>query len=302
MSRRRASLTAQQIAGLLVAAAAEPELRPLLDDPDQPWSARFLAAAGPLARLRLRAWRTGWTRRRVFRFSEDRAPGAVLFILLRRRWVHGELLDWLERTPRPAQVVSLGSGLDPTPWVLSPRFPGVSWYDLDLPAVQAAKRRAGGTDATPAVRLLDVDLLIDRPAAALEGTGFSPEAPTFWLAEGLLPYLPGPIVERLLGEVRALSAPGSRLVVTVLDREACARAEGPVARLLRDLERLGEPVLSAVPRDGLGAWLASRGFGRVAVLGHEELRREFLGGDPAPPLLDAELLVRAEIEPHCAGP
>ncbi|WP_197502535.1 class I SAM-dependent methyltransferase, partial [Mycobacterium scrofulaceum] len=42
-------------------------------------------------------------------------------------------------------------------------------------------------------------------------SGFDKSAPTAWIAEGLLPYLPPEAQDRLLDNITALSAPGSRL-------------------------------------------------------------------------------------------
>ncbi|PNW71476.1 hypothetical protein CHLRE_16g655900v5 [Chlamydomonas reinhardtii] len=56
-------------------------------------------------------------------------------------------------------------------------------------------------------------------AAALKPHGFDPALPTVWVAEALLYYMPLPAAARLLAAAAALSAPGSRLVATVLDRE-----------------------------------------------------------------------------------
>jgi methyltransferase (TIGR00027 family) len=57
-----------------------------------------------------------------------------------------------------------------------------------------------------------VDLRHDWPAA-LRDAGFDPQAPTVWLAEGLLPYLPAQAEIDLFDRVTELSAPGSRLAV-----------------------------------------------------------------------------------------
>lgn len=47
--------------------------------------------------------------------------------------------------------------------------------------------------------------------AGLRAQGFDPAAPTAWIAEGLLTYLPPDAQDRLFDTVTALSAPGSRL-------------------------------------------------------------------------------------------
>ncbi len=75
-------------------------------------------------------------------------------------------------------------------------------------------RHWGRTGPSPAHNMsrCRIDLREDWPAALIEA-GFDPEQPTAWLAEGLLPYLPGEAQDRLFELVGAHSAPGSRLAV-----------------------------------------------------------------------------------------
>jgi methyltransferase (TIGR00027 family) len=55
-----------------------------------------------------------------------------------------------------------------------------------------------------------VDLREDWGAVLIE-RGFQPYVPTAWLIEGLLPYVPSAAQRRLVSNLTALSAPGSRL-------------------------------------------------------------------------------------------
>ena len=57
-----------------------------------------------------------------------------------------------------------------------------------------------------------VDLRDDWPAALI-AAGFDPAQPTAWLAEGLLPYLPGDAQDRLFDMITSHSAAGSRIAV-----------------------------------------------------------------------------------------
>lgn len=66
--------------------------------------------------------------------------------------------------------------------------------------------------ATPTCerRTVAIDLREDWPAA-LRAAGFDSSAPTAWIAEGLLIYLPPEAQDKLFDNITALSAPGSRL-------------------------------------------------------------------------------------------
>jgi methyltransferase (TIGR00027 family) len=112
------------------------------------------------------------------------------------------------------QAVILAAGLDVRGyrrgWV-----PGTSLYELDLPKVLEFKTDVlaeHGVAATTSVHALPVDLRDDWPTV-LTAAGFDPAQPSAWLAEGLLPFLPGAAQDLLFQRVAELSAPGSRFAV-----------------------------------------------------------------------------------------
>jgi methyltransferase (TIGR00027 family) len=116
--------------------------------------------------------------------------------------------------PGVRQVVILASGLDARAHRLD--WPAATvLFEIDQPEVLAFKSRAlADLGAHPRVdlRRVTVDLRDDWPAA-LRAAGFDPAAPTAWIAEGLLGYLPPDAQDRLLDLVGGLSAPGSRFAV-----------------------------------------------------------------------------------------
>jgi methyltransferase (TIGR00027 family) len=111
-----------------------------------------------------------------------------------------------------AQVVILASGLDARSYRL-PWPARTVVYELDQPAVIDFKTRTlRDLGAEPAAihRPVPIDLRDDWPAA-LQAAGFDAAAPTVWLAEGLLVYLPPEAQDRLFDQITALSAPGSTI-------------------------------------------------------------------------------------------
>ena len=111
------------------------------------------------------------------------------------------------------QVVLLAAGLDTRAHRLD--WPaGTNVFELDQPQVLEFKDRVlTEQDATHPNCLrcvVTVDLRADWPTA-LRQAGFDPHAPTAWLAEGLLPYLPEQAERDLFTRITSLSAPGSRL-------------------------------------------------------------------------------------------
>lgn len=112
------------------------------------------------------------------------------------------------------QVVILAAGLDTRGYRL-PLPAGTAVYELDQPAVLAFKSGAlADRGVRPAAELhhVAVDLRDDWPTA-LQDTGFDGAAPSAWLVEGLLPYLPAAAQALLFERIVALSTPGSRVAV-----------------------------------------------------------------------------------------
>ncbi|WP_063045593.1 class I SAM-dependent methyltransferase [Nocardia pseudovaccinii] len=110
------------------------------------------------------------------------------------------------------QLVIPAAGLDARAY----RFEwpvGTTVFELDLPKVLEFKESAL-RDFPPAAdrRAIAVDLRQDWPAA-LRDNGFDLAAPTAWLVEGLLRYLPADAQDRLFDNIVASSAPGSRIAI-----------------------------------------------------------------------------------------
>jgi methyltransferase (TIGR00027 family) len=108
------------------------------------------------------------------------------------------------------QAVILASGLDARAYRL-PWPDGTVVYEIDQPRVIEFKTSTLadlGAAPTADRRAVGIDLRDDWPAA-LRAAGLDTTAPTAWLAEGLLIYLPPEAQDRLFDSITALSAPGS---------------------------------------------------------------------------------------------
>lgn len=116
------------------------------------------------------------------------------------------------------QTVILASGLDARPYRLW-WAPGTTVYEIDQPHVIESKTqalRALGVTPTVNRRAVGIDLRQDWPMA-LRQVGFDAAQPTAWIAEGLLiGFLPPDAQDRLLDDVTALSATGSRFAADYL--------------------------------------------------------------------------------------
>ncbi|MGH3553024.1 MAG: class I SAM-dependent methyltransferase, partial [Mycobacterium sp.] len=110
------------------------------------------------------------------------------------------------------QAVILASGLDSRAYRLD--WPAQTVvYEIDQPQVIDFKTTTLfgiGAQPTATRHTIPIDLRADWPAA-LQAAGLDTTAPTAWLAEGLLIYLPPEVQDRLFDNITALSVPGSTI-------------------------------------------------------------------------------------------
>ncbi|VBA35114.1 Putative S-adenosyl-L-methionine-dependent methyltransferase [Mycobacterium attenuatum] len=192
------------------------------------------------------------------------------------------------------QAVILASGLDSRAYRL--RWPaGTTVFEVDQPQViefKTATLAELGVRPSADRRPVAVDLRDDWPAA-LHEAGFDPGRPSAWTAEGLLGYLPARVQDRLLDQVTANSAPGSRfateglLDVSDLNREELRR------RMYRQKERWNRhgfdldmaALMYFDGRTDAGTYLAAHGWQTTGVSDTELFARHGLppvNGDDAP--------------------
>ncbi|AZS89383.1 SAM-dependent methyltransferase [Streptomyces griseoviridis] len=208
---------------------------------------------------------------------------------LRTRVFDDHLLRQAEAGVR--QFVLLGAGLDARahrlPW---PRDCTV--YELDRASVLAFKQRAldalDPAAATPRARRVPIaaDLRLDW-IDSLSATGFDPDLPTAWMAEGLLLYLPSTVENRLVDIIDAYSASGSTLAYEVkLSIETEAVRTSPIYEAAS--ERIGIDMIALFdpdPRPDSVADLAERGWHTETHIPFDHSRR--LGRGPLPLPTDA---------------
>ena len=133
------------------------------------------------------------------------------------------------------QIVIPAAGLDSRAYRLA--WPNATVvFELDQPEVLEFKRQVlarHGDAPTAERREIAVDLRDDWPQALLE-QGFDASAPSAWLAEGLLIYLPATAQRQLFTGIDALAASGSHVAVeeaTPMGESDLKTARGRGARL-----------------------------------------------------------------------
>jgi methyltransferase (TIGR00027 family) len=185
------------------------------------------------------------------------------------------------------QAVILASGLDARAYRLD--WPaGTVVYEVDQPAVIEFKTRTladQGAHPAAELRTVAVDLRDDWPAA-LRAAGFDPSAPTAWLAEGLLIYLPPDAQDRLLDTLTGLSVPGSTVateyVPGIVDYDVeRARAMSEQLKARGFATNVGSLIYTG-PRGNVIDYLSGLGWDVHGVPGGELLLRAGLPArDPA---------------------
>ncbi|MGV0810716.1 class I SAM-dependent methyltransferase [Mycolicibacterium boenickei] len=182
------------------------------------------------------------------------------------------------------QVVILAAGLDSRAFRVD--WPaGTTVFEIDQPKVLQYKTetlQAHGAVARAQHVPVPIDLRDDWPAALIEA-GFDPEQPTAWLAEGLLPYLPGDAQDRLFELIGAHSAPGSRVAVEDFamdparytpEMRAARRARGEHMRTSLGLDLDVDSLMYAGDERAAAAeWLAAHGWDVDAVAAADEMAR-----------------------------
>ena len=180
------------------------------------------------------------------------------------------------------QVVILASGLDSRAYRLD--WPaGTTLYEIDQPKVLDYKSSTlASHGATPSAdrREVPIDLRQDWPAALI-AAGFDPKAPTAWLAEGLLMYLPADAQDRLFTQITELSAPGSRIAVETAANHADERRQEMRDRFERVASELGiertvdiqDLIYHDEDRAVVVDWLNDHGWRATAQNSRDEMRR-----------------------------
>jgi len=191
------------------------------------------------------------------------------------------------------QVVILASGLDARAYRL--QWPaGTVVFEIDQPKVleyKSATLATHGVEPVVARHEVAVDLRQDW-AAALTAAGFDPTAPTAWLAEGLLMYLPAEAQDSLFTQITELSAPGSRVSAEAMGHRDEERREQMRMRWEKMADEIGlerpvdvsDLIYNDPQRADVVEWLDAHGWNATGEKSTDEMRRldryiEFAGAD-----------------------
>jgi methyltransferase (TIGR00027 family) len=205
--------------------------------------------------------------------SPARTQAIIDGVAVRTKYFDDYLLSAVDMGVR--QVVILASGLDSRAYRLS--WPaGTTVYEIDQPQVidfKTAVLANIGAAPTATRRTIPIDLRMDWPAA-LQAAGLDGSAPTAWLAEGLLIYLPPEAQDRLFDNITALSVPGSAIATEYVpgikdfDADRARELSAPLRELGVDIDM--PSLVYAGERSHVIEYLSAKGWD-VAGVAREEL-------------------------------
>ena len=292
MQNDQASRTALLIAASLVLLYRDPKYSGLVSSTAAVLCAQMLDAHSAQTRLFLKIVRQDWFRPIAKLTERITIRGILLHYVLRKKCIAGLVRSALINGA--TQVVIIGAGFDPLSFELHQEFPSVQFWEIDHPATQRHKVRVFSKIDAERLHFVAMDLSATTfDSEALIQNSFDPTQSTIWIAEGLLMYLTLESVSSLMRTLKGLSAYGSRLVFTFMEKQNDGRIRFDSQSKLVDwwLCRRGEPFLWGTTRselvDLVRPWRVARFFD------HDDLR-ELRSGMADEPLAKGEVICLAE--------
>ena len=272
MQNDQASRTALLIAASLVLLHRDPKHSSLVSKTSADSYAHVLETYSSQTRLFLKIVQQGWFRPIAKLIERITIPGILLHYALRKKCIAGLVRSALINGA--TQVVTIGAGFDPLSFELRQDFPGMQFWEIDHPATQRHKLRAFPKTRVQPLHFITADLTATGVAQdALIKSSFDPTQRTFWIAEGVLMYLPADIVASLMRRLGSLSAPGSQFAFTFMEK----RSDGPIQFDSQSnfvdwwLRKRGEPFLWGSTRSELVELV--RPWRVIRFFDHDDLRQ-----------------------------
>jgi methyltransferase (TIGR00027 family) len=276
VQHEQASRTALLIAGSLVLLHHDAKHSRLISKTSSDLCAHILENHSARTRWFSTIVRQSWFRPIAKLIERITIPGILLHYALRKKCISELVRSAL--TSGIAQLVVLGAGFDPLSSELQGEFPTAQFWEIDHPATQLHKVRVCSEIGIERVHFVAIDLAADSlDKEALIKSGFDPTKRTFWIAEGLLMYFPADIVFSLMKTLSSLSAPGSQLGFTFMEKQRDGHIRFDSQTKLVDswLRRRGEPFLWGTARSELAEFI--RPWRVIRFFDHNDLRQMHSG-------------------------
>ncbi len=208
-------------------------------------------------------------------------PGIFLHYGLRKLCIEKTARELLD-SGRERQVVVIAAGFDPLAAILHKQYPDTSFYELDHPATQACKKSAlekigHGSN----LRFVPVDLTQNSVEEALHETGFAPNKPTLFIAEGITMYLDARQIDRFFRQIHSCGYnPESYLLFTYMLKTFLGSIQFDTATWVADawLDLKNEKFKWGIEPEALPEFLAARHYRLVRQFTAADLTARYLGG------------------------
>jgi methyltransferase (TIGR00027 family) len=287
VQHEQASRTALLIAASLVLLHHDAKYLRLVSKTSADLCSHVLERHSSRTRLFSKIVRQSWFRPIAKLIERLTIPGILLHYALRKKCIRELVRATLANGV--SQVAILGAGFDPLSSELQREFPTARFWEIDHPATQRHKVRACSEIGIERMRFLAVNLsAAGLDGEALIGTGFDPAKRTFWIAEGLLMYFPADIVASLIKTLNSLSATGSQLAFTFMEkqRDGRIRFDSQTKLVTSWLRTRGEPFLWGTTRSELAEFIQP--WRVIRFVDHSDLRKIESG-------LADEVIARGEV-------
>ena len=202
------------------------------------------------------------------------------------------------------QVVVLGAGFDSRAYRFHKAYPKLVFFEVDLPAMVAAKKEAIARlfKSLPRhVHYAAIDFNTQTLDAVLAAAGYDSRARSLFIIEGVVMYVDMAGDSATFDFIGRNSAPGSRVVYDYVLRRV---VEGDYAglygaeRLAQGVAMMGEPFVSGWTPDEAAAFASSHGMDVIDDLGDAELTRRYLTnsrGQPDGRMPDWQRIIDARV-------
>jgi len=265
MKRRQASTTAQGIAFVRALESSRPAGERICTDP----LARQLISPAFYLLGKLFIDR-----------AERKGPGVLGFLAARCRYIDDYLKACLETGLD--QLVILGAGLDSRAYRFEQLAGRVRVFEVDHPATQRAKinKLAKVLGSLPEhVTFVPIDF-DEETLEKLFDFGFSPQAKTLFIWEGVVHYITVEAVDQTLRFVVENSGSGSSIIFDYVYASALTavhqRAE--ITRMQRAKRYTGEGLVFGIEEGHVGEFLLARGYTQIQNVTSQDLERMYFTG------------------------
>lgn len=204
-------------------------------------------------------------------------------ILARARYVENRLAEAMQKGAR--QYVILGAGLDTFAYRRQDPKDYIKVYEIDLASTQHIKKQllaGAGLPIPDYLRFLPIDFTRESLFSVLSGSDFSQDQPSLFSWTGVTHYLPVEAIHATLKDVSNIACRGSEIVFDYWDKTAFDPDESSnrVKTLIKNTQRIGEPIITGLDPLTLGQELANLGLRLLEDLDKTAIHQRYFKNNP----------------------